>query len=150
MPSFSMDHQTAAGSDLALINLTGSATMRVGIYEFGISSDASPADLAGEFALNRTTDVGTGGTALTAVKHDPLSAAAVATGRGGTFTADPTDTANTVLWEQAVNQKATFRWAALADRYRFFSIAAANNGLMMRSVSHGGTPNINCIIMWDE
>lgn len=150
MPSYSVSHQTAAGSDLGLINLTGSGTVRVALFELMLGSDASPADQAGEFVLNRSTDVGSGGTALTSVKHDPLSPAAVGAGVGGTFGGQPTDTANSELLMIALNQKSTFRWAALADRHRLWSVAAADNGLFLRSVAHSTTPNINALLMWDE
>lgn len=153
MPAFSTNHQTAAGTDLGLINLTGSAAIRVAIFEIILSSDASPADLAGEFALNLTTDVGVGGTTLPENALEPISSstpAAIAAAVGGTFGTQPADTANSERLQFALNQKSTFRWAALADKYRICSIAASGNGLMLRSVAHGGTPNMNCTIMWDE
>lgn len=150
MGSYSTRHQCAAGSDLPIINLTGSASVRIGLFELILGSDASPADLAGEFVVNRTTDVGTGGTSLPSIPLDPLTVAATGAAKGGTFGVAPTDTASTELLMIPLNQKATFRWAALADRYRIFSIASANNGLMLNCTGHGGTPNMNAVMMWDE
>lgn len=150
MGSYSTRHQTAAGTDLPIINITGSAAVRIGLFELILGSDASPADLAGEFVVNRTTDAGTGGTALPEIPLDPLTVAATGAAVGGTFGVAPVDTASTELLMIALNQKATFRWAALADRYRLWSIAASANGLMLNCVAHGGTPNINAVMMWDE
>lgn len=145
-----MAHQTAAGSDLGIILLTGDATVTVKVYDVVIGSDATPADLAGEFVLNRTTAVGSGGTALTENKVDP-SGSATPTGAaiGGTFGTQPTDTANTELLMIPLNQRATFRWVA-APGGELRSIASANNGVFLRSVAHGGTPNINAMIHWEE
>lgn len=150
MGAYSTRHQTAAGTDLPIINLTGSATVRASIFELILGSDASPADQAGEFVLNRTTDVGTGGTALPEIPLDPLTAAATCAAIGGTFGTPPVDTASTELLMIALNQRATFRWVAAADRYRIVSIAAANNGLMLNCTAHSATPNMNATIMWDE
>lgn len=150
MAAYSTRHQTAAGSDLPIINLTGSATVRASVFELILGSDATPADTAGEFVLNRTTDVGSGGTALPELPLDPLSATATCAAVGGTFGTPPTDTASTELLMIALNQRATFRWVAAADRYRIVSIASANNGLMLNCVGHTATPNMNATIMWDE
>lgn len=150
MGAYSTRHQTAAGSDLPIINLTGSATVRASIFELILGSDASPGDHAGEFVLNRTTDAGTGGTALPEIPLDPLTAPASCAAVGGTFGVAPVDTANTELLMIALNQRATFRWVAAADRYRLVSVAASANGLMLNCTAHSATPNMNATIMWDE
>lgn len=149
MGRYSCNHQTAAGSDLGLINLAGSAAVRVTLYDVIIGSDATPADQAGEFVFNRTTAAGGGGTALTEVPLDPLTVAATVAGTGGTFTAQPTDTANTELLMIGLNQRATFRWVA-SPGGEFYSTATAANGLFLRSVGHSATPNINFSVMWWE
>ena len=41
MGRYSCNHQTAAGSDLGLINLAGSAAVRVTLYDVIIGSDSS-------------------------------------------------------------------------------------------------------------
>ena len=149
MARYSVSHQTAAGSDLGLINLAGAATIRVNVYDVLLGSDATPADQAGEFVLNRTTATGGGGTSLTEVPLDPLTVAATGAATGGTFTTQPTDTANTELLMIAFNQRATFRWVA-APGSELISTASANNGLFLRSVAHSATPNINATLMWFE
>lgn len=149
MAKYSTTHQTAAGSDLGLINLNAGASVRCKLYDVIIGSDATPADQAGEFVINRTTAAGGGGSALAEVPLDPLTVAATVASTGGTFTAQPTDTASTELLMIGLNQRATFRWVA-APGGEFYSTASANNGLFLRSVGHTATPNINAVIMWEE
>lgn len=147
MGRYGITHQTAAGTDLCLVNLTGSASIRPMVYDMIIGSDATPADVATEFNFDRTTDVGTGGSPLTEVALDPLTVGASAAGLGGTFTTDPTD--GNALMMIALNQRATFRWVA-APGGELIATASANNGVGLYSVASGGTPNINVSLYWQE
>lgn len=150
MGLYSVAHQTAAGTDLPIINLTGSAAIRVKLYDLVLGSDAAPADVAGEFVVDRTTGVGTGGTALTENPLDPLTVAATAAAVGGTFTTAPVDTANSNLLMIPLNQRATFRWVA-APGSELISTASASNGLMLNCTGmSSGTPNMNACIFWSE
>ena len=150
MAKYACVHQTAAGNDLPMINLTGSAAIRVKIYDLVIGSDAAPADVAGEFTINRTTDAGIGGTALTENPLDPLVVAATGAAIGGTFSTAPADGTPVILLMVALNQRATFRWVA-APGSELISTATAANGLMLNCVGfNSGTPNINSTFMWDE
>ena len=150
MARYSSTAQTPAGSDLGLINLTGSGAIRAKLYDLIIGSDATPGDQAGEFMLNRSTTTGTGGTAVTPEPLDPLTSAAVAAATTGVYsTTQPTDTANTELLMIALNQRATFRWIAAPDS-ELISIATAANGLLLRSVGHTGTPNVNVTVLHEE
>lgn len=152
MAAFSVSHQTAAGSTLPLINLTGSASVRAGLFYICIGSDATPADQAGEIVLDRTTDAGTGGTALTEVPLDPIQNPATATcaAVGGTFGVVPTRDSNTILLMVGLHQKATFQWYAASESSRFFSKLTSANGLELLSVAHTATPNLNCTLHWNE
>ena len=149
MAKYASAHQTAAGSDLGLINLANGATVRAMLYELIIGSDATPSDLAGELVVNRTTAAGAGGTALTESPLDSLTVAATTAATGGTFTAQPTDTASTDLLMIGLNQRATFRWVTEITS-ALIGIAAAANGLFLRSVANGGTANLNCTIHFAE
>jgi len=144
---YGVQHQTPAGTTLPIINLTGSAAVRCGIYDIMIGSDASPADVATEFNVTRTTSVGTGGTALTEEPLDPLTVASTGAAIGGTFSGAPTK-GNSLLMI-ALNQRATFRWVAAPDS-ELISTASANNGIELESVASGGTPNINATFLWQE
>jgi hypothetical protein len=150
MGRYSVAHQTPAGTDLPIINLTGSAAIRCKIAHLILGSDATPADVAGEFVIDRTTDAGTGGTALTENALDPLTVAATGAGVGGTFSAAPTDTANSNLLMIGLNQRATFQWWANPG-YELMSVATAANGLMLNCTGmSSGTPNMNATLLWDE
>ena len=150
MAKYATVHQTPAGSDLGIINLTGSAAIRPKLYDLMIGSDATPGDQAGEFVVNRSTTTGTGGSAITPEPLDPLTVAATAAATGGTYaTAQPTDTSASELLMIALNQRATFRWVA-APGGELIATATAANGLFLRSVGHTGTPNINASMHHEE
>jgi hypothetical protein len=149
MAKYSSSHQTAAGTTLVLLNLTGAATIRPSIYQVCIGSDATPADLAGEFAVMRTTTAGAGGTALNENTRDPLTVAATGAATGGTYTAAPTVTANSHQLMVGLNQRATFMHNANPGD-EMIAAATAANGLCIYSVAHGGTPNMNVTVSWYE
>ena len=144
---YGMGHQTAVGTDLAQWILAGSTAIRAKIYDIVIGSDATPADIATEFSVQRFTAVGTGGSALTEEPLDPLTVAATAVGTGGTFSGEPTWTNE--LMQIALNQRATFRWVA-APGGELITAAAANNGIGLESQGSGGTPNCNYTVHWEE
>jgi len=148
MAVYSIYHVTPAGTSLTIANIIGSAAIRINLAEFSVSSDSAPADVATKMLLSRTTAVGTGGTALTVVARDPLTVAATGTATGGTFAGEPTYAA-TGLYQFAFNQRSTFRWVA-APGYEFVSTATASNGIAMRSVSSGATPNVDYSAVWFE
>lgn len=150
MASYSVNHQTAAGTTLVLLNLTGSAAIRPAVYQYTIGCDATPADLAGEFNLMRTTTAGAGGTALNRNTTDPLTVAATATANGGTFTSAPTVTANSDLLQVGLNQRATFSWTCAYPGRELIAAASANNGIASYCRNHGGTPNMNMTLSWFE
>lgn len=149
MAKYYAQHQTAAGTTLTILNLTGAATVRPALYSWTLGSDATPADLAGEFAIMRTTTAGAGGTALNENTRDSLTVAATGAATGGTFTSVPTVTANSHQKTCALNQRATYEWNANPGD-EIYAIATAANGLNVYSVNHGGTPNMVTGIAWWE
>ena len=148
---YAVVHQTPGGTDLPIINLTASATIRMRLYELIIGSDATPADVAAEFVVIRTTGVGSGGTTLTETALDPdHGIAAGVAGIGGTFGTAPVDTANSELLMIGLNQRATFRWVA-SPGGELMPTSATDNGLMVNCVGmSSGTPNFNCTLHWTE
>ena len=151
MPNkYTVVHQTPAGTDLPIINLTASATIRAALCHLILGSDATPADVAGEFVVDRTTDAGTGGTALTENASDPLSPSPTGAGVGGTFSTPPADTANSNLLMIPLNQRATVTWWA-RELFELYSVLTAANGLMLNSTGmSSGTPNMNACEHWME
>ena len=134
---------------MVIINLTGAATVRPAIYSWTIGSDATPADLAGEFGIWRSTTAGAGGTALGENTRDPLTVAATGAATGGTYTAAPTITASSQQKMVALNQRATYEWNANPGD-EIYAAATAANGLAVYCVNHGGTPNVCSSIAWWE
>ncbi len=148
--AYSVAHQTAAGTDLGIIAIGSDGTVMVKMYELIIGSDATPADLAGEFIVNRCTTTGVGGTALTPEPVNIQTATGSATAAGGTYTTtQPVDVANSDLLMIPLNQRATFRWVA-APGGELIGPATSGDGMFLRSVAHGGTPNINATIHFME
>ena len=150
MARYSVSHQTPAGANKPIILITGSAAVRVHLYDMVLGSDATPADVAGEFIVERCTNNGTDGTALTEVKLDPLTVAATSVALGGTFAGSGEPAASDALLMIGLNQRATFRWIA-APGGELISTATADHGLELRTVAmSSGTPNMNATLMWWE
>jgi hypothetical protein len=127
--------------------VAGIATARPSVHQIVIGSDATPADIATKFNVLRHTVAATGGTAIVARPADPGGTSLLCTALRGTMT-EPTYEA-TPLLEIALNQRATFTWIANPGRELKAPLGTAA-GVGVRSVSSGGTPNINCSIAWDE
>ena len=147
MSAYQGVHRTAAGTNLTILALESSASVVGKIHQLVLGSDATPADVATRFDVLRHTAAGVGGTAVVEKPTDPQAAAASCNLRGGTMT-EPTYEADFLL-EIALNQRATFTWIANPGRELRTTVAAAN-GIGVRSISSGGTPNINCTLAWDE
>lgn len=147
MASYQGAHRTPAGTNLTTLALESSASVVGRIHQLVIGSDATPADVATRFDMIRHTVAGTGGTAVVEKPTDPQMAAAACNLRGGTMT-EPTYEADFLL-EIALNQRATFTWIANPGRELRTTVGTAN-GIGLRSISSGGTPNVNATISWDE
>lgn len=146
--AYSVTHQTAAGADLGIIAIGSDGTVQVKMYDLMIGSDATPADLAGEFMVSDCTTVGAGGTALTPRLLNFQTVAASSTASGGTYgTTEPAN--GTDILMIALNQRATFRWVA-APGSELVGPATSGDGFFLSSVAHGGTPNINATILFME
>lgn len=146
MARYGVQHSTASGANLDIINLTGAATIRCKLYDLVIGSDANAADGVQQFQIERSTSVGTGGTALTEEPLDPLTVAATAAALGGTFSGAPAE--GNVLLEIPLNQRATFRWVA-APGSELISAATASNGLML-TTRGAATHVVNATMLWEE
>jgi len=137
MARFAVDGQDTSTAATTLLGLTGAATVRPKIYDFTLGSNATPADNAVEYALQRTTVAGTTGTAITPTPLDPLTIAAV-TACQEAPTVEPTYTANIILFQWAQNQRATYRWVAAPGGELIFSAAAAA-GIGVQVISIAGS-----------
>lgn len=137
----------AAGTTKTMLTVIGVATTRGWIYDVVIGSDATPADLAGNFTLSRFTAAGTA-TAVTPLALDQGNPAPLLTS-GKNHSAEPTYAAGSELMQFGLNQRATFRWVA-APGGELVVPATAANGIGTRTSSHGGTPNVLATMHWDE
>lgn len=148
MRKYAIEGQTAAGTNLVILMLVAATTTRGRIYDLVIGSDATPADVATEFNVERGTVSGTG-TAVTPRALDPGDPAALLSGEAGTFSPGPTRTAASALLNIALNQRATFRWVAAPDS-ELVVPATSDNWVGITSIASGGTPNINATILYQE
>lgn len=95
---------------LGSVNAASSGPRRAKVYDVVIGSEASPADNAFLYLLQRITTAGTS-TAVTPSPLDPADAASGMTA-GQNHTIEPTYTAGLVMLRLPLNQRATFRWVA--------------------------------------
>lgn len=147
MASYQGVHRTPAGSNLTILSIESTAAVIGKIHQLVVGSDATPADIATRFDVARTTANGAAGTAVSEELTDPTSPAASCNLRGGTMT-EPTYSANFLL-EIPLNQRATFTWIANPGR-ELKTLVGAAAGAGFRSISSGGTPNVNLTMAWDE
>lgn len=147
MSSYQGVHRTPAGTNLTILALESSASVVGKIHQIVVGSDATPADIATRFDVLRHTTAGAAGTAVVEKPTDPQNAAASCNLRGGTMT-EPTYEADFLL-EIPLNQRATYTWIANPGR-ELRTVVGTANGIGLRSISSGGTPNINGTIAWDE
>lgn len=120
--------QRTASATLAVGSLTANATRprRQKWYQLELGSEATPADNAFLWQVQRCTTAGTAGSSVTPQPIDPADAATEAVG-GQAHTINPTLTASAFLLSIPLNQRATFRWDA-SPGYELVTPATASNG----------------------
>jgi len=145
---YSIDGQSINTAAKSILGLTSAATIRPKIYDLVVGSDATPADNAGEFVLQRYTAAGTA-TAVTPQKLDPGDPSSLA-GAGEAHSIEPTYTANAIMLQWAQNQRATFRWVA-SPGGEIVLPATAASGVGLQSISiSGAAVNTNATIHFEE
>lgn len=128
----------ATGTNKTILTLISATTIRPFIYDVVVGAVATPADQAARFYLARFTAVGTEGAGFTPVALDPADPASLADYGVGVFTAEPTYTANAIVLQISLNQRATFRWVASPEG-ELKAPASANNGIGFYSLSSTST-----------
>jgi hypothetical protein len=145
---YSIDGQATNDADDTILALISATTIKPKIYDLILGSDATPADNAAEYNLQRFTAEGTS-TSVTPRPLDPDDPAALASA-GENHTVEPTYTADLIMLQWAQNQRATFRWVA-APGGEIILPATANNGVGVRVVTVAGSAvNTNCVIHYEE
>jgi len=148
---YTVNGPSATGTSLkTAVTVVATAAVRPRIFEFavGILTNPNATDQQLEFALQRFTAAGTAGSSATPLSIDPGDVAAIATSRI-THSAEPTYTATGFLFDQAMNQRAMFRWVAVPG-YEFMAPATAANGIGLKNVLVTATSVITGTIMWME
>ena len=145
---YAIDGQDTNTATTTILGLTSATTVRPRIYDMVVGSDATPADNAAEYVLQRYTAAGTS-TAVTPQGLDPGDPAALASA-GEAHSAEPTYTANAILLQWAQNQRATFRWVA-APMGEIVLPATAANGVGVQVIGIAGSAvNTNVTIHYEE
>ncbi len=116
----------SAAASLGTITADATRPRRMGWYLIVLGSEAAAADNPFLYVLQRCTAAGTS----TAVTLQPLNPADAATEQdcGQNHTVEPTYTANQVLMDVPLNQRATFRWE-VDDTRALITPATAANGI---------------------
>jgi hypothetical protein len=120
--------------------LAGSTPRRGYISDIIVGADGTPADNVVVFSVYRqTADDGTK-TNVTPLAVDPGDPTFTGLSRAN-YSAEPTITATSQLLTFALNQRATFEWAAAPGSELVFP-ATANNGLAIRAKSPAYTSTV--------
>lgn len=126
MANYSVQMNRTASSSASLGTWTSDPTRprRGKFYDIIFGSEASPADNAFLYIVQRCTAAGTSST-VTPSPIDPADAA-TESDAGENHTIEPTYTANLVMLAIALNQRATFRWVAAPGSELVFPATASN------------------------
>lgn len=147
---FAVDMQRTASTTLSVGSLTADATRprRLRVYEISFGSEATPADAAILWTIQRCSAAGTS----TSVTPQNLDSASSTTeyDAGENHTVEPTYTAGAILLNIPLNQRATYRWIA-APGGELVLPATASNGLGIQTDTIStGTPVITAQTHSDE
>jgi hypothetical protein len=142
----------AIGTDKAILNLFRSVatpTSRARIFDILIGCKATPADAASQFAIQRTTAVGTEGSGYSPVNLDPDGPSSQSDFGVGVFSAEPTKTSAKELLALSMNQRATVRWVA-SPGGELVLPATQNNGACLNCVGSTVTTAHEGTIFFEE
>ena len=136
MAAYAVEMNRTASTTASLGSITADATRprRGRWYDLTLGAEASPADNAFRYIIQRCTAAGTS-TAVTPQALDPGDAS-TESDAGENHTVEPTYTANAILLAVAINQRATYRWVATPGRELVYP-ATASNGLGIQTPTAG-------------
>lgn len=131
MANFTANMTRTASATLAVGALTAAASnprrYKLCDWVYG-AAEGTVGDGVFEWEIQRCTTAGTAGTNPTPASIDPGDTLAATTVCGQAHSANPTLTANQVLYSAGLNQRATFRYVAQPGR-ELIVPATASNGL---------------------
>lgn len=117
-----------------VISVISATTTRPKIFHFVVSTTGAAADGVLEWIIQRFTAVGTS-TAITPRNLDATDPATAAATSGSNYTAEPTYTANSSLFDEGINQRATYTWNAWTEGAQMVAPATASNGIGIATLS---------------
>lgn len=148
---YSVNGPSATGTaNKTAVSIVGGTGVRFRIFEFSVGLTTAPnsTDQQLEWAIGRwTTSAGTAGSSPTPLAIDPGDVGATATA-GITHSAEPTY-ASTFLMDQAMNQRAMFRWVAVPG-FEFINPATATTGIGLKNVAITASSVITGTVMFFE
>jgi hypothetical protein len=151
MANYSADFQRTASTTASLGSLTAEATTlarRALVYDLMFGSEATPADAAILWTVQRCTAAGTA-TGVTPTKLNPADSVCTAEAAEN-HTIEPTYTATEIVLNVPLNQRATFRWVA-APGGEIVIPATDENGIGIQTDTIStGTPVITATLHFSE
>ena len=139
--------QAVASATDTCLGLTSTTAIRPAVYDIIFGSNATPADNALNWLVQRYTAAGT----ATAVTPQPLDSGdpAATAAAGENHTAEPTYTANAILLNISANQRSTQRWVASPGGELILPASAAN-GVGVQPVHASFTGEVQCTLHYEE
>ncbi len=114
--------------------MAGVATSRPKIFSFVLSTLGAAADGVLEWILQRFTVAGTT-TAVTPRNIDATDPSVAGAVCGSNATAEPTYTANSSLFDEGINQRATYTWNPWTEGAQLVAPATAASGVGIACLS---------------
>lgn len=149
MAKWATTMQRTASATLPVGSITAAAASmrRAKVYDLFFGSEATPADNAFLYSVQRCTTAGTAGTNPTPIALDPGDSLASTIVIGQAHTVTPTG--STVLMTVPLNQRATFRWVA-APGGELLIPATASNGIKFETPTAGGLVAVTVSAHFEE
>jgi hypothetical protein len=151
MAKYAIDGQDTNTAATTILQFQADPTTarRIKLGYATVGSDATPADNAAEYNLQRFTVVGATTTAVTPRPLDMADAAAL-TKAHEAANIEPTYTTDLIMLNFMANQRATFQWYA-APGYEIVVPATTNSGLGLLVVTVAGSAiNTGCTFHVEE
>jgi len=151
MPSFNVSHNATntASATVPMLNLMGTATSQIAIFEVNSGSDAT-ADNAVKYAIARTSARGTQSTTVTPNAVDQNVTQAALTTCDVAWNINPTITATSNVLQWGQHQRGTYRWIAYDFNRTLRSQAGTGKGMCLLSVVVSSAFNGVFSVAFDE
>jgi hypothetical protein len=134
---------TSSGT-LPLVTVISATSIQPIIVALEMGSDATPADNAVKYALQRCTTTGSSGSSITPFAFNPNSPNPITTSGLAIFSAGPTLTANAFLLQWAQNQRQAYRWQAYDLTKGLQLPSLSGNGVALLPLVVNGSA-FNCV-----